>query len=229
MLKLPSPNVAAETHTVYLSYKGVYAPAVLPGNSLFKHTSWLSKKLSCTKILLMVRMRPTAIALNYSIENIWNDVRQKIYEKFQFDSLVWGSLTLAPIKAQFDNCLSSSLLMPAKKTLWQQLRFVVCWLSLFLVQQNNTSTWSKCFVLPHDALVTYHKTWVNSWQVDLMACWSGGNWSYDTELNYETSMKVEVVELFVRPFPPLPPFLTPSTRKGLGTKLNYYQVNKSCT
>ena len=36
MLKLPSPNVAAETHTVYLSYKGAYGPAVLPGNSLFK-------------------------------------------------------------------------------------------------------------------------------------------------------------------------------------------------
>ena len=47
-------------------------------------------------------MRPAAIVLNYSVENIQNDVRQKIiiiiiYEKFQFDSLVWGSLTLAPI------------------------------------------------------------------------------------------------------------------------------------
>ena len=157
---------------------------VLSGNSLFKLTLAGCQRSSYTKILLMVHMRPAAITLNYSIENIRNNIRQKIYEKFQFDSLVWGSLTLAPIKAQFDNCLSSSLLMPAKKTLWQQLRFVVCWLSLFLVQQNNTSTWSKCFVLPHDALVTYHKTWVNSWQVDLMACWSGGNWSYDTEFNY---------------------------------------------
>ena len=38
--------------------------------------------------------------VNYSVENIWNNVRQIIiiiYEKFQFDSLVWGSLTLAPI------------------------------------------------------------------------------------------------------------------------------------
>ena len=37
--------------------------------------------------------------VNYSVENIWNDVRQIIiiYEKFQFDSLVWGSLTLTPI------------------------------------------------------------------------------------------------------------------------------------
>jgi len=46
-------------------------------------------------------MRPAAIALNYSVENIQNDVRQKInnniYEKSQFDSLVWGSLMLAPI------------------------------------------------------------------------------------------------------------------------------------
>ena len=42
------------------------------------HTSWLSKKPSCTKILLTVRMQPAAIALNYSIENIRNDVCQKI-------------------------------------------------------------------------------------------------------------------------------------------------------
>ena len=37
-LKVPSPNVAAKTHTVYLSYKGAYGPAVLPGNLLFKLT-----------------------------------------------------------------------------------------------------------------------------------------------------------------------------------------------
>ena len=51
-------------------------------------------------------MRPVAIALNYSVENIRNNVRQKIiiiiiiiiiYAKSQFDSIVWGSLTLAPI------------------------------------------------------------------------------------------------------------------------------------
>ena len=48
----------------------------------------------------MVHMRPAPIALNYSVENIRNDVRQDIiiiYEKLQFDSLVLGSLTLAPI------------------------------------------------------------------------------------------------------------------------------------
>ena len=49
----------------------------------------------------MVHMRPAPIALNYSVENIRNDVRQIIiimYEKPQFDSLVWGSLTLATIR-----------------------------------------------------------------------------------------------------------------------------------
>ena len=57
--------------------------------------SWLP---SCTKILLTARTRHTAIALNYSIKNIWNDVRQIIlYEKSQLNSLVWGSLTFAPI------------------------------------------------------------------------------------------------------------------------------------
>ena len=54
------------------------------------------------KILLNVRMRTAAIALNYNVENIRNDVRQKIiiYENSQFDSLVWGSLTLAPITSE---------------------------------------------------------------------------------------------------------------------------------
>ena len=44
MLKLPSRNTAAETNTVYLWYKGAYALAVLPDNSLFKLTQagcWL--------------------------------------------------------------------------------------------------------------------------------------------------------------------------------------------
>ena len=42
-------------------------------------------------------MRPAAIALNYSVKDIRNDVRQIIYEKSQLNRLVWGSLTLAPI------------------------------------------------------------------------------------------------------------------------------------
>ena len=43
------------------------------------HASWGSEKQSCTKILLRFRMRPAAIALNYSIKNIRNDVRQIVY------------------------------------------------------------------------------------------------------------------------------------------------------
>ena len=76
--------------------------------SSFKLTlaSWLSEKTSCTKILLTFRIQPVAIALNYSVKNIWNDIRQiiiiyiYIYEKSQFNSLVWGSLTLAPTKIE---------------------------------------------------------------------------------------------------------------------------------
>ena len=81
-LKLPSPNVATKTHTVYLSYKGVYGPAVLPGNLLFKlMLAGYQKNQAVRKSY--VRMRPVAIALNYSIENIRNDVRQKVlHEKF---------------------------------------------------------------------------------------------------------------------------------------------------
>ena len=66
--------------------------------------SWLP---SCTKILLKVRTRPAAIALYYSVKNIRNDVRQIIIiiiiifdEKSQFNSLVWGSLTLAQLPQQ---------------------------------------------------------------------------------------------------------------------------------
>ena len=57
--------------------------------------SWLP---SCTKILLTVRTRH-AVALNYSVKNIRNDIRQIIilYEKSRFNSLVWGSLTLAQL------------------------------------------------------------------------------------------------------------------------------------
>ena len=66
--------------------------------------SWLVKLYGN---LTYVRMRPAAIALNYSVKDIRHDVRQIIYiyiiyhEKSQLNRLVWGSLTLAPI-----NCLS---------------------------------------------------------------------------------------------------------------------------
>ena len=81
MLKLPGPNVATETHTVYLSCKDAYGLAVLLATSynFQAHASWLSKKPSCTKILLMLRMWLAVIALNYSVENIQNDICQKIY------------------------------------------------------------------------------------------------------------------------------------------------------
>ena len=76
--------------------------------------SWLSEKPSSTKILLTFHTWPAAIALNYSVKNIRNDVHQLIYiyiyEKSQFNSLVWGSLTLAPIKfhVQFNTSLLAS-------------------------------------------------------------------------------------------------------------------------
>ena len=49
-------------------------------------------------------MRPTAIALNYSVKDIRHDVQQIIYiyiiyhEKSQLNRPVWGSLTPAPIE-----------------------------------------------------------------------------------------------------------------------------------
>ena len=43
--------------------------------------------------LTYVRMRPAAIALNYSVKDIRNDVHtpDNIYEKLQFNRLAWGS------------------------------------------------------------------------------------------------------------------------------------------
>ena len=52
----------------------------------------------------ILRIRPAAIALNYSIKDIRHDIRQIIYiyiiyhEKSQLNRLVWDSPTLAPIK-----------------------------------------------------------------------------------------------------------------------------------
>ena len=50
---------------------------------------------------------PAAITLNYSIKDIRNDVQQIIivisYEKLQLNSLVWGSLTPAPIISSAEN------------------------------------------------------------------------------------------------------------------------------
>ena len=49
--------------------------------------SWLPERSSCTKILLMLCMQPTAIALNYSVKkNILNNICQiYMYEKSQLN------------------------------------------------------------------------------------------------------------------------------------------------
>ena len=62
-------------HTVYLSYKGAYGLAVLPGNSF-------------TKLMLAGCQRNQTVQIPYgphaahgyhvSVENIRNDIRQKI-------------------------------------------------------------------------------------------------------------------------------------------------------
>ena len=88
--------------------KGAHALAVLHAWLSFitviiqAHANWLSDaEKPKLYILLMFRMQPAVIALNYSIKNIRNDVCQiiyiYIYEKSQFNSLVSGSLTLTPI------------------------------------------------------------------------------------------------------------------------------------
>ena len=66
----------------------------------------------------MFRMRPTAITLNYSVENIWNDVRQKIiiiiiiiiiiYEKshswYVFSGNLWLLKVLFDAMFVFEQC-----------------------------------------------------------------------------------------------------------------------------
>ena len=75
--QLPSLNVTAETQLLPFVQRCARSCC----------SSWLTvviqahagcQKLSCTKILLTFHMRPTAIALNYSVKNIRNDVRQII-------------------------------------------------------------------------------------------------------------------------------------------------------
>ena len=76
MLKLPNPNVTAE-HTVYLSYKG----ASVRLSFLVTHYSrscLLAVKETKLYENLTIRMWPATITLNYSVENIRNDVYQKI-------------------------------------------------------------------------------------------------------------------------------------------------------
>ena len=89
------------------------------------HTKWnflmsiLSILSSCMKILLTLRMWPTAITLNYSIKNIRNDVRQLIYEKLQQKSLVWGECERAPITVNKN--MSLNLIQPY----WQHILHMI--------------------------------------------------------------------------------------------------------
>ena len=84
-----------------------HALAVIPGYLSCPHnklTQARSRSAECQvvrKFYLHSACAPRGFALNYSVKNIRNDVQRKIiiifYEKSQFDSLVWGSLTLTPI------------------------------------------------------------------------------------------------------------------------------------
>ena len=94
---------------------GVHTPAVIPGNHNCRHSSSPHQSIMLYENLTYTP--PAAIALNYSVKNIRNDVRQKIIiiifdEKSQFNSLVWGLLTLAPITLSQDN----SMLLNSKLT-----------------------------------------------------------------------------------------------------------------
>ena len=81
-------------------------------------------------------MWPAAIALNYSVENIRNDIRQKII-KFQFDSLVWGSLTLAPINERTSRTVSQS----------QTLSVYVCNSCFMRLLKVKVTTLRECKIL----------------------------------------------------------------------------------
>ena len=94
-LQLPIPNVVAKTQLLslvqwaqmlWLSFLAICRQSSSPWCAATARAS------SCTKILLTLRMWPVAIALNYSVKNIRNKVRQ--------NTLAWGSLllTLAPLK-----------------------------------------------------------------------------------------------------------------------------------
>ena len=73
-------------------------------NVVYNHLwPWCNLQKENVSLQATVCMLNPMITLNYSVKNTWNDVRQiiyiyiYIYEKSQFNSLVWGSLTLAQI------------------------------------------------------------------------------------------------------------------------------------
>ena len=103
-------NVSTNTTAIPCTI-GAYHPPVFCGCHLqdlstgasypsMPRLSWLVKLY---ENLTYVRMRPAAIALNYSVKDIRNDVRRIIiiyHEKSQLNRLVWGLLTLAPITSK---------------------------------------------------------------------------------------------------------------------------------
>ena len=67
---MPSPNIATETHTVYLSYKGAYGPfwqLVIQA-----HASWLSKIMD--NILLTWIGNAVYYALKFVTQSLLRDV-----------------------------------------------------------------------------------------------------------------------------------------------------------
>ena len=98
--------------------------------------NWL---LSCYENLIKVRMRPAAIALNYSVKNIRNDV-------CRFNSLVWGSLTLAQLLGE---C----------RTLWGERERASQWVGKLTLHQCITSMRDKvshsltvCFIIINEGI-----------------------------------------------------------------------------
>ena len=67
----------------------------------------------------LIRMWPMALALNYSVENIWNDIRQIMIMiiKSPFKTLMWGSHTLTPI------IIDHMKVVPQSKSLKMGMRF----------------------------------------------------------------------------------------------------------
>ena len=69
-LQLPIPYVTSNKTAISRTI-GVHVPAIVPGClKAYLGGSWLPERSSCSKILLMVHMRPMAIALNYSVKNL---------------------------------------------------------------------------------------------------------------------------------------------------------------
>ena len=117
MLQLPSPNVAAETQLLP-SYKGTHAYSGCP--------SWLSfitvviqahAVAGCQRNQVLRKSYVPHVACTYCVKLQRQEYTEQrtpdniyIYKKSQFNSLVWGSLTLAPIKfhVQFNTSLLAS-------------------------------------------------------------------------------------------------------------------------